>query len=218
MDHVAYYRVSTDQQGTSGLGIDAQRQAVQSFININGNKLVAEYVEVESGRKADRPVLAQALAECRKRKAKLVIAKLDRLARNASFLLALRDSGVDFICADMPEANRLTIGILALVAEDEADRISARTKAALAAKRARGEQLGNLASLPTARANSIRTRQANTAAHRREIMAAVVEIQAAGLTSYTAIAGALNARGIKTRRGGVWHPASVRRIMLEEEN
>ena len=118
----------------------------------------------------------------------------------------------------MPEANRLTIGILALVAEDEADRISVRTKAALAVKRERGEQLGNLASLPQARANSIRTRTANTAAHRREIMAAIAAIQKAGLTSYTDIAAALNATGKTTRRGGVWHPASVRRIMLEEEN
>ena len=151
MDYITYLRVSTDQQGDSGLGLEGQRKAVTDFIKFNGNKLIAEYVEVESGRNNDRSVLAEAMAACRKHKAKLVIAKLDRLARNAAFLLALRDSGVDFICADMPDANRLTIGILAVVAEDEADRISARTKAALQAKKARGGVLGNASSLKAAR-------------------------------------------------------------------
>jgi DNA invertase Pin-like site-specific DNA recombinase len=188
---------------------------VTDFIRSNGDRLLAEYVEIESGKRNDRPVLAEALAACRKHKAKLVIAKLDRLARNAAFLLALRDSGVDFVCADMPDANRLTIGILAVVAEDEARRISERTKAALQAKKAQGYKLGNpnVADLVD-QANAAIAARITT--HRAEIMPAIAAIQKAGLTSYTAISRALNDTGRKTRRGGKWYPASVRRIMLSE--
>src|SRR6476620_4507750 len=135
---IAYQRVSTAQQGRSGLGLEAQRQGVADYLDGGAWTLVAEYTEVESGKRADRPELAKALAACRAHRAVLVIAKLDRLSRNAAFLLNLRDAGVEFVAADMPDANRLTVGIMAMVAEDEADRISARTTAALAAAKARG--------------------------------------------------------------------------------
>ena len=145
-DFIAYYRVSTSRQAQSGLGLDAQKQAVLDFINGNGDQIVAEFTEVESGKRCDRPELNNSLNQCRETGAKLVIARLDRLARNAAFLLTLRDSGVEFVAADMPDANRLTVGIMALVAEDEAERISQRTKAALAAAKARGVKLGGIRS------------------------------------------------------------------------
>ena len=123
---VAYYRVSTERQGISGLGLEAQRQAVLDFLNGGRWKLVEEYTEVESGKRADRPELAKAFAACRLHRATLVIAKLDRLSRGAAFLLNLRDAGVDFVAADMPDANRMTVAILACVAEHEREAISQR--------------------------------------------------------------------------------------------
>src|SRR6516164_7376703 len=151
--HVAYYRVSTARQGRSGLGLEAQRQAVTEFLNGGDWKIVGEFTEIETGKytNPDRPQLAKAMALCRLHGAKLVIAKLDRLSRNAHFLLGLKESGVDFVAADMPNANRLTVGIMAMVAEDEAQRISQRTKDALAAAKRRGVKLGlKLDNLPTA--------------------------------------------------------------------
>lgn len=139
---VAYYRVSTDRQGRSGLGLDAQRRAVSEYLGASGLQPVSEFTEVESGRRADRPELAKALAACRRHGARLVIAKLDRLARNVAFVSGLMEADVDFVACDMPHANRLTIHILAAVAEHEREMISARTKAALAAARARGTLLG----------------------------------------------------------------------------
>ena len=129
--YIAYFRVSTDKQGYSGLGLDAQRAAVQAYLTQGAWALQAEFTEVESGRRADRPVLARALAACRGQGAILVIAKLDRLARNVAFISNLMDSGVEFVAVDFPQANRLTLHILAAVAEHERDMISARTKAAL---------------------------------------------------------------------------------------
>ncbi len=140
---IAYYRVSTDKQGMAGLGMEAQRNAVNGFIAGRG-ELVGEFVEVESGKRhRNRPQLLAALDECRKRRAILIIAKLDRLARNVAFIANLMESNVEFIAADMPEANRLTIHILAAVAEHEARIISDRTKAALAVAKGRGTKLGN---------------------------------------------------------------------------
>src|SRR5215207_4627522 len=139
---VSYLRVSTQEQGRSGLGLEAQRKAVADHLNGGRSELKAEFVEVESGKRGDRPELAKAMAACRVHRATLVIAKLDRLSRNQAFLMSLRDAGVEFICADMPQANRMTIGIMAAVAEGEAEMISARTKAALAAAKARGKALG----------------------------------------------------------------------------
>jgi DNA invertase Pin-like site-specific DNA recombinase len=149
---VCYYRVSTARQGRSGLGLEAQRDAVRNYLNGGDWQVAGEFTEVETGKRADRPELAKAFAACRLHRATLVIAKLDRLARNAHFLLGLRDSGIDFVAADMPNANRLTVGIMAMVAEDEAERISARTKAALAAAKKRGTVLGGFrGKVPTAK-------------------------------------------------------------------
>ena len=132
MNLVAYYRVSTKQQGASGLGLEGQKTTVESFAKSAGANIMASYTEVESGKRADRPKLAAAIAHARRSKATLVIAKLDRLSRNVAFLSALMDSGCEFVACDNPNANRLTIHILAAVAENEARAISERTKAALA--------------------------------------------------------------------------------------
>src|ERR1700758_2500388 len=139
---VAYYRVSTARQGRSGLGLEAQQRAVADYLNGGSWKLVGAFTEVESGKRDDRPVLAEALAACRVHRATLVIAKLDRLARDAHFLLGLQKAGVKFRAADMPEANEMVVGIMAVVAQAERKMISERTKAALAAAMARGQKLG----------------------------------------------------------------------------
>lgn len=144
---VAYFRVSTDRQGKSGLGLEAQRQAVTDYLNGGRWAFVGEFTEIESGKRNDRPQLAAALAACKKLKAKLVIAKLDRLGRNLAFIATLMESGVEFVAVDNPHANKLTVHILAAVAQHEREMISERTKAALAAAKRRGKRLGN----PTAR-------------------------------------------------------------------
>src|SRR5215510_6853364 len=140
---ISYLRVSTDKQGERGYGIEAQRKAVEDYLNGGNWQLVGEYVEVESGKRNDRPQLAAALAACRKHKAKLIIAKLDRLSRNVAFIAALMDSKIEFVCCDFPTANRLTLHILAAVAEHEREMISQRTRAGLAAARERGVKLGS---------------------------------------------------------------------------
>lgn len=140
---VAYYRVSTDRQGRSGLGLEAQRQSIGNFVDDRKWNLVAEFTEIESGKRKDRPELQKAIAACKRCNARLVIAKLDRLARNVAFIANLMDGCVDFVACDMPEANRLTLHILAAVAEHEREMISERTKAALQAAKARGVRLGS---------------------------------------------------------------------------
>ena len=139
---ISYLRVSTARQGKSGLGLEAQRKAVADYLNGGNWQLLAEMVEVESGKKSDRPVLQEAIDLSKATGATLVVAKIDRLTLDAAFLLSLRDAGIDFVAADMPDANRLTVGIMALVAEQEREAISRRTKDALAAAKARGVQLG----------------------------------------------------------------------------
>jgi len=221
--YVAYYRVSTVRQGRSGLGLDAQKHAVSEFLAGRG-KLVAEFVEVESGRRADRVELHAALAACRVHGATLLIAKIDRLSRNAAFLLNLRDAGVEFVAADMPGANRLTVGILAMVAEAEAEAISARTRAALAAAKRKGIELGSAwrrnfneegrakgrrgARLATQRAA---TQRANDrAAH-------VTKLRAAGMTTPSEIARGLNNIGVPAPRGGLWSCLQVQRLLARLE-
>lgn len=211
---VAYLRVSTDKQGRSGLGIEAQRAAINAFLRPGDRLLQLPYVEVESGRKATRPQLDAALERCRRTGATLLVAKLDRLARDAHFLLGLQKAGVEFIACDMPHANRLTVGIMALVAEEEARAVSARTKAALAAAKARGVKLGGdrgyrPAGAPEAALASVaRAEAADRAAHR--VMPIVRDLQAQGL-SLRAIARELAARSIPTPRGGEWTAAQVSR-------
>ena len=212
---VAYERVSTARQGQSGLGLEAQRRQIAEFAATRGADVLARFTEVESGRKADRPELAKALHHAKVTGATLVIAKLDRLSRNAAFLLALRDSGVKFVAVDMPEANDLTVGIMALVAEAEREAISRRTKEALASVKARGVKLGN----PNG-AQSLRRAEKGGAALRavvaanadqfvRDLAPVIADIRAAGHTSLRAIAVELTARGIRTRRGGQWGVGNV---------
>jgi DNA invertase Pin-like site-specific DNA recombinase len=214
---VAYYRVSTAKQGASGLGLEAQRESVARYLNGGDWSIVAEFTEVESGRKADRPELAKAFAACRLYGAKLVIAKLDRLSRDAHFLLGLEKAGVEFVAADMPGANRLTVGIMAVVAQEERRMISERTKAALAAAKANGKKLGgNRGVVLSAEAQEAgRMAQASRATARAADLAPVIaELRAAGITSLGALARALTARGIPTSRGGeTWSPMQVARVM-----
>jgi len=209
---VAYYRVSTDKQGESGLGLDAQREAVMNYLNGGPWKLVAEHTEVESGKRNGRPELAKALAACRKHKAKLIIAKLDRLSRNLAFIATLMDSGVEFVATDNPHANKLTIHILAAVAEHEREAISERTKAALAAAKARGKKLGG-PRLDEARRRSIAARSEIADAFAANVRPIIKEIRASGVTSMRGIARALAARGVKTARGGDWSDVQVAAIL-----
>lgn len=192
------------KQGAFGLGMDAQREAVAQHVAAAGGSLVQELVEVESGTKRDRPQLAAALAACRAHRATLVVAKLDRLARNVAFVSALMESGVEFVAADMPTVNRLTVHILAAVAEEEARLISVRTKAALAAAKARGVQLGG----PQLRAGTADQARAATAAkvdkartRAADVLPFVRQAQAAGAMSLQQLANALTARGIPTPSG-----------------
>lgn len=205
---IAYYRVSTDRQGASGLGLEAQRAAV--FRHIGTAPLAAEYTEVESGKKhTNRPQLLAALQECRRKKATLVIAKLDRLGRNVAFISALMESGADFVCCDNPHANRLMLHMLAAFAEHEREQISQRTKAALAAAKARGVKLGNPRPLPAldlARAVHIARRPAP------EVLKLMQTFEGQGM-SYRAIASELNRLNIKTGRGCQWHGVTVKAAM-----
>ena len=216
---VAYERVSTARQGASGLGLEAQRKTIEDFAVSRGAEVLARFTEVESGRKADRPELTKALHLAKVTGATLVIAKLDRLSRNAAFLLALRDSGVRFVAVDMPEANDLTVGIMALVAQAEREAISRRTKEALAVAKSRGVRLGNpngAASLRRAGKGGEALRKAvsgNALAFAADLAAVVVDIQASGHTSLRAIAAELTARGIRTRRDGVWQVSNVQALL-----
>jgi DNA invertase Pin-like site-specific DNA recombinase len=218
---VSYLRVSTARQGISGLGLEAQRESVASYLNGGKWSLVKEVVEVESGKRNDRPAIAEALRLCRLHRATLIIAKLDRLARNVHFISSLMESGVEFIAVDFPQANRLTVHILAAVAEHEASMISARTKSALAAAKARGVELGgqrgNLDRMAgmarKGNAASIAKRGAAVAKRNEDLLPVIEDIRAAGLASPQQIANGLNERGITAARGGTWSAVQVRRIL-----
>jgi len=230
---ISYLRVSTDRQGRSGLGLEAQRAAVDDFLNGGRWKLIKEYVEVESGKRSDRPKLAEAVQACRVHGAKLVIAKLDRLSRDAHFLLGLEKAGVDFVAADMPNANRLTVGIMAMVAEEERRMISKRTKDALAAAKRRGVKLGGrrrkiigedakgkpiygkvASGSDAARAAAVRAAQERAEGRAADLAPTIKALQAAGATSLRAIAAGLNDQGIPTARGdGEWTATQVMRVL-----
>ena len=217
---VTYIRVSTKKQGESGLGLEAQRAAVQDFAARQSATVLVEYLEVESGKRSDRPELAKAIAHAKRARATLVVAKLDRLARSVAFTSALMESGIDFVACDNPHATRLTIHILAAVAEDEARRISERTKAALAAYKARGGKLG--AARPECRNLTAAARQrgamAGAQAVREQAQAAVADIhetvtnlRSAGF-SFQNIATLLNKQGHLTRSGKFWTDVAVLRV------
>ena len=208
-DFIAYYRVSTDRQGASGLGLDAQRQAVGQ--HVGAGQLIAEYTEIESGRRhTNRPQLLAALAECRKRRAVLLIARLDRLARNVAFIANLMEGGADFIACDMPTANRLTIHILAAVAEHEREMISKRTKVALAEAKRRGTRLGN------PQIAEARERAQQVHHHRRPAAEVIRLMQGWRHQDWTLrrIAAELNHLSIRPPRGRQWYASSVRNQLL----
>lgn len=209
---VAYFRVSTDRQGKSGLGLEAQRKSVLDYLDGGRWELVAEFTEVESGKRSDRPELERALACCKKHRAKLVIAKLDRLSRNLAFIATLMDSGVEFIAVDNPHANKLTIHILAAVAQHEREMISVRTSAALQAAKARGKRLGN-PRLAEARRHAARAKKERANRYSSNVLPVIREIQNSGVKSLRGAARALAARGVPTARGGVWTAVQVSDIL-----
>jgi DNA invertase Pin-like site-specific DNA recombinase len=208
---VAYYRVSTVQQGQSGLGLEAQKTAVEAYLNGGKWNLIGEFVEVESGKRKNRPQLNAALALCKKQKATLVIAKLDRLARNLHFISGLMESRIEFLAVDNPTANRLTVQILAAVAEEEARAISSRTKVALASAKARGVILGKYG----AKLGKANHEKAMQGAH--DLKATINSLKAKGVTSTRGIADALNTQKIVTPQGKLWHKTSVHRLLKRLE-
>ena len=215
---ISYLRVSTQRQGKSGLGLEAQREAVTSYLNGGTWSLVQEVVEVESGKRNDRPALANALSLCRIHGAKLLVAKLDRLARNVAFISALMEAGVEFEAVDLPQANRLTVHIMAAMAEHEAGAISVRTKAALAAAKARGTKLGGYRwdiSTVASKGNleSVKARSAKAAKRAGDLLPMIEDLKANGAASLHKMAAGLNERGIKTARGGEWSAVQVQRVL-----
>lgn len=216
---VAYFRVSTEEQGRSGLGLEAQRQAVLNLCTSRGWEIIAEHTEIESGKRDNRPALTEALRHAKVTGAVLVVAKLDRLSRSVAFLSALQDSGARFLAADMPEANELTVHIMAAVAQAERKAIAKRTKEALAAAKARGTKLGNPNGANALRRAAKGNRDAVSVikngadSFAQEIVPIIDDIKGAGYVSLPAIANELNRRHIQTRRGGIWHPTSVKNLL-----
>ena len=214
---VAYYRVSTAKQGASGLGLEAQREAVRRYLNGGDWRIVAEFTEVESGKRNSRPELTKALAAARLHRAPLVVAKLDRLSRNAAFLLTLRDAGVKFVAADMPDANDMTVGILAVVAQAEREAISRRTKEALAAAKARGTKLGGDRGRTLTDENrkaAAAAKAAQAASRAGDLAPLIADLRERGVTSLQAIARELTALEVPTARNGAkWSAVQVKRTI-----
>jgi DNA invertase Pin-like site-specific DNA recombinase len=226
---VAYYRVSTAKQGASGLGLAGQRQAVREHLAQHGGVLIGEFEEVESGKRSDRPALAQAMERCRLTGSTLLIAKLDRLSRNVHFLSGLMERGVDFVACDMPSANKFTVHIMAAVAQQEREAISARTKAALGSIRSRlasGEahvsrksgraltRLGNPQGLKVRRPDLGTAAKVEKAdAFASGVLPTIRGIQTEGATSLAAIASRLNELRVRTARGNEWTPMAVKRVL-----
>jgi DNA invertase Pin-like site-specific DNA recombinase len=218
---VAYYRVSTDKQADSGLGLEAQQAAVGAFAERTGATIIGTYQETESGRNNRRPELQRALDHARAARATLVVKTLDRLTRNLRFLTEMMDAGVDFIAVDQPDANRLTLHILAVVAEDETRRISERTKAALAAARARGVKLGgrrpghermSLQSRLRAATAGALVNRSRTDSYYQALAPRVQELRLSGMTQ-AAIAERFNSEGLTTQSGGPWTQVAVLRVL-----
>jgi DNA invertase Pin-like site-specific DNA recombinase len=222
---IGYLRVSTKGQGESGLGLEGQKAAIDSYVKQAGANVLTCYTEVESGRLANRPELAKALAHAKRAKATLVVAKLDRLSRNVEFLARVLNAGTDFVACDNPAANRLTLHILAAVAEAEAKAISDRTKAALAAAKARGTLLGSarpghwkgreaarLAGLTKARSAAATVNRTKATEVYADLLPSITAMRSEGL-SLRAIAGKLNAEGHTTRRGRPWNPVQVSHVL-----
>jgi DNA invertase Pin-like site-specific DNA recombinase len=222
---VAYYRVSTRKQGASGLGLEAQRAAVEGYLNGGSWKIVAEFTEIESGRRSDRPALEEALAAARVHQAPLVVAKVDRLTRSVAFLSKLLEAGVDVRFADLPSiegpTGRFMLQQMASVAELEAGLISSRTKAALAAAKARGKRLGGHRGIKLSEQSQAagRSAQADRAKQRATDLAPVLSrLSSEGITSASAMARALTERGIPTARGGTkWTALQVLRVTARAE-
>jgi len=215
---VSYIRVSTGKQGKSGLGIEAQRGAIARFAAAEGFEIVAEFVEVETGKGADaldrRPKLAAALAAARKAKAPVVVAKLCRLSRDVAFISGLMAQRVAFIVAELgADADPFILHIYAALAEKVRSLIADRTCAALAAKKAQGATLGNRTNLGEAQAKGVETNRAEADGFAANVSPIVRQIQAAGATTPRAVAAALNARAIRTARGGSWHDSTVRNLL-----
>ncbi len=214
---IAYHRVSTTRQGISGLGLDAQKKAVADWLNGGSWELIGEYIEVESGAKNNRAELAKALAQCKKTGATLIIAKLDRLARNVAFVSNLMEAGVDFLAVDFPTANRLTVHILAAVAEHEREMISQRTSAALQQAKRNGKKLGW--AIPSRQGEQIiaslkgaNKLKEDAALFAQNMMPIIEGIRASGIKTLSGVADALNARGVKTVRGGKWYAMTVKNL------
>lgn len=204
---VTYYRVSTSKQGESGLGLLAQQEAVAMFFASRPHDVVSTFTEIESGKRSDRPELLKALDECRRRKATLVIAKLDRLGRNLAFIANLMESGVEFVCCDNPHANRLMLHMLAAFAEFERDLISKRTKDALAVAKAKGVHLG-------ANGRKLAERNKAEARLRDQQYYPVICGLLRELRSYSAVAERMNGMAIATASGGRWYASSIRNVCL----
>lgn len=214
MGWAGYFRVSRDSQGLDGYGIASQKDIVRRFVESQNGILAMEFSEVESGKYSDtdRPQLAAALDYCKRNKATLVIAKLDRLARNAEFLLRLQNSGVEFVCCDCPNADRFTVGILALVAQRERELISERTRLGLAAAKSKGVKLGT-PNPKKAVAAMVTANKSAKSAFAVKMFPIIQEIQSAGVHTLQGIADCLNRRGIPSRSGKAWYPSSVRNII-----
>jgi len=214
MKYVVYYRVSTKKQGLSGLGLEAQRTIVENYIK--HNKVIAEYTEIETGKSANRPQLNRALECCKTNNATLVVAKVDRLARNLHFITSLQAANVDFICCDMPTANRLTIHIIAAIAENEAQLISQRTKAALAEKKKQGVKLGNphnngLTEKSIAKGMNIRQENARNSDRNKQAGTLILSMRNNG-AKWSEIVSQLNANGFRTRRECNFDITAVKRL------
>lgn len=220
MNLIVYLRVSSQKQGIAGLGIESQRAAVEGYAHGGGHRIVAEYVEVESGKRNDRPKLVEALTACRLHRATLCIAKLDRLSRSVGFISRLQDGDVDFVACDAPYANRFMINLFAAIAEHEREMISERTKAALAAAKARGVRLGNpngaaalLAGCREAAARSAFVRTQRAEDRYKNTAPLIRELQESGVKVLSHLAKELNQRGVPSPSGGQWYKEQVRRMI-----